>query len=98
MSSSTIPSAARATMKYTLETGKGPKQKRSLRESTRKFIPLFAREKRPFYAAVAAIVFSSLATLAAPVLIVRTIDTDIRLKNMHGLLVSAFFVFVIYLA
>jgi ATP-binding cassette, subfamily B, bacterial len=83
-------------MKYTLETGKGPRQKTSFRESSRKFIPLFATEKRPFIAAVVAISLSSLATLIAPIFIVRTIDTDVRLKNMHGLLISALIVFAIY--
>jgi ATP-binding cassette, subfamily B, bacterial len=97
MSNSTIPSAAQATMKYTLETAKGPRPKRSLRESGRKFLPLFAAEKKPFIAAMAAIVFSSVATLVAPVIIVRTIDTDVRLKNMHGLLISSLFVLAIYI-
>ena len=85
-------------MKYTLETGKGPRQQRSLREYGSKFLPLFATEKAPFAAAVAAILISSGATLVAPVIIVRTIDTDIRLKNMQGLLISALFVFLIYAA
>src|SRR5580658_7198206 len=98
MSSSTTPSEARATMKYTLETAKGPGKKRSLRESGRKFLPLFATEKKPFIAAVIAITISSIATLVAPVVIVRTIDTDIRLKNTHGLLISALIVLAIYVA
>src|ERR1700743_2079606 len=85
-------------MKYTLETGKGPRQQRSLREYGSKFLPLVATEKAPFAAAVAAILISSGATLVAPVIIVRTIDTDIRLKNMQGLLISALFVFLIYAA
>jgi ATP-binding cassette, subfamily B, bacterial len=83
-------------MKYTLETKPGPRPKRSLRESGKKFLPLFATEKASFIAAVAAIVLSSIATLVAPVLIVRAIDTDIRQKNMHGLLISAAFVLAIY--
>src|ERR1700753_1778511 len=85
-------------MKYTLETGKGPRQQTSLREYGSKFLPLFATEKAPCAAAVAAILISSGATLVAPVIIVRTIDTDIRLKNMQGLLVSALLVFLIYAA
>ncbi len=85
-------------MKYTLETAKGPRQQRSLREYGSKFLPLFATERAPFAGAVAAILISSGATLVAPVIIVRTIDTDIRLKNMHGLLISALFVFLIYAA
>jgi ATP-binding cassette subfamily B protein len=95
MSSSTIPSAAQATMKYTLSAATRP-QKRSLRESGRKFLPLFASEKRPFIAAVVAIVLSSIATLVAPMVIVRTIDTDIRLRNTHGLAISALLVLAIY--
>jgi ATP-binding cassette subfamily B protein len=85
-------------MKYTLETGQGPRQKKSFRESSRKFIPLFATEKRPFSAAVAAITLSSIATLVAPIFIVRTIDTDVRLKNFHGLLMHSLLVLAIYVA
>ncbi len=89
-------------MKYTLETakpglGKAPGKKRSLREYGRKFLPLFPGEKKPFIAAVCAIVLSSIATLVAPVFIVRTIDTDIRLKNTHGLLMSSLLVLAIYI-
>src|SRR5579862_9636897 len=97
MSSSTTPSAARATMKYKLETENRSRQKRSLRESSRKYLPLFASEKWPFVAALAAIVLSSLATLAAPLLIVRIIDTDIRLKNTQGLVIGALLVLAIYI-
>jgi ATP-binding cassette subfamily B protein len=84
-------------MKYKLETAAGPRPKRSLRESSKKFLPFFATEKRHCIAALTAIVLSSLATLIAPVLIVRIIDTDIRLKNMHGLVISSLIVFAIYL-
>jgi ATP-binding cassette subfamily B protein len=83
-------------MKYTLETKMGPRPKRSLRESGKKFLPLFATEKKSFIAAVVAITLSSMATLVAPILIVRAIDTDIRQKNMHGLLISAALVLAIY--
>jgi ATP-binding cassette, subfamily B, bacterial len=83
-------------MKYTLEVVKGPRPKRSLWESGRKFLPLFAREKSHFIAALIAISLSSIATLVAPVFIVRAIDTDIRLKNTHGLLISSLIVLGIY--
>jgi len=83
-------------MKYTLETKPGPRPKRSLRESGKKFLPLFATEKTSFIGAVVAITLSSAATLVAPVIIVRTIDTDIRQRNMHGLLISAAIVLAIY--
>ncbi|HTW63563.1 MAG TPA: ABC transporter ATP-binding protein [Bryobacteraceae bacterium] len=85
-------------MKYKLEIDNRSGPKRSLRETGRKFLPLFATEKWPFAAAVAAIVFSSLATLIAPVLIVRIIDNDIRLKNTHGLVIGALVVLAIYAA
>jgi len=83
-------------MKYKLETSTGPRPKRSLRESSKKFMPLFATEKRPFIGALVALVLSSLATLVAPLLIVRIIDTDLRLKNAHGLLMGSLAVLGIY--
>jgi ATP-binding cassette subfamily B protein len=86
-------------MKYTLEIGQGPRQnqkRKSFRELTRRFVPLFAAEKRPFSAAVVAITLSSIATLVAPIFIVRAIDTDVRLKNFHGLLMHSLLVLAIY--
>ncbi len=83
-------------MKYKLETSTGPRPKRSLRESSKKFMPLFATEKRAFIGALIALVLSSLATLVAPVLIVRIIDTDMRLKNAHGLWMGSLAVLGIY--
>jgi len=83
-------------MKYKLETSTGPRPKRSLRESGKKFMPLFASEKRPFIGALIALVLSSLATLVAPLLIVRIIDTDLRLKNAHGLWMGSLAVLGIY--
>ena len=85
-------------MKYKLETQNRIGQKRSFWESGKKLIPLFATEKSACIGALAAIVFSSLATLIAPVLIVRIIDTDIRLKNTHGLLIGSLIVLAIYVA
>src|SRR5580704_5085360 len=98
MSNSTIPSGARAIMKYKLDTQERTGPKRSLRESGKKFLPLFADEKGAFSAAMVAIVLSSLATLVAPVLIIRIINTDLRLKNFHGLLIWSLAVFAIYVA
>lgn len=78
--------------------GRAPGKKRSLRESGKKFLPLFASEKAPFGAAIAAIVVSSLATLFAPVLIIRTINDDIRGRNIHGLMFWSLVVLSIYMA
>jgi ATP-binding cassette subfamily B protein len=85
-------------MKYKLETQNRNGQKRSFWESGKKLVPLFATEKKACVGALAAIVLSSLATLIAPVLIVRIIDTDIRLKNAHGLLIGSLIVLAIYVA
>jgi len=85
-------------MKYKLETQNRPGQKRSLWESGKKLAPLFATEKGAFIAALVAIVLSSLATLIAPVLIIRIINTDIRLKNTHGLVIWSLVVFAVYAA
>ena len=85
-------------MKYKLETQNRIGQKRSFWESGKKLVPLFATEKKACVGALAAIVLSSLATLIAPVLIVRIIDTDIRLKNAHGLLIGSLIVLAIYVA
>lgn len=92
-------SAVRATTKYTLEKaalGAGPKK--SLRETLKTFTPLLAREKGNVVAAAVAIVISSLATLFAPVLIIRAIDTYIRPKHQAGLLGAAFVILGIYVA
>ena len=78
MSSSSTRSAAPATMKYTLDSGRGPRQPASLRSGIKRFAPLVAGEKPQVIIAVAAITISSVASLVAPVLIAHTIDTYIR--------------------
>jgi ATP-binding cassette subfamily B protein len=84
-------------MKYKLETENRSRQKRSIGETGKKFLPLFATEKGPFIGALVAIVLNCLSTLVAPVLIVRIIDTDIRLKNTQGLLIWSLLVLSIYI-
>jgi ATP-binding cassette subfamily B protein len=61
-----------------------------------KFLPLFATEKGGFAVAVIAIIWGSLATLFAPVLIIRAIDTDVKGRHMQDLLMHALVVFLIY--
>ena len=96
MSSSSIPSAAPATMKYTLDSGKSPRPPASLRSGIKRFVPLVADEKRNIIIAVAAITISSVASLVAPVLIAHTIDTYIRLKDAGGLLTFSLLVMAVY--
>lgn len=96
MSSSSIPSAAPATMKYRLETGPTQRPPASLRSGIKRFVPLVAHERRNIIVAVAAITVSSLASLTAPVLIAHTIDTYIRLKDPSGLLRFSLLVLGVY--
>ena len=92
-------SAAPATTKYTLEKAAfGPRQKKSLRESLKAFAPLLAREKGYVVIATVAIIISSIATLFAPVLIIRAIDTYIRPKHSQGLLGASLVILGIYIA
>lgn len=85
-------------MKYTLESGRGPRQPASLRSGIKLFAPLVAGEKPQVIIAVAAITISSVASLVAPVLIAHTIDTYIRLKDPSGLLRFSLLVLAVYLA
>jgi len=85
-------------MNYTLETRRGPQAKTTLRAGIQRFAPLMATEKRNVIAAFAAIIASSTASLVAPVIIGRTIDTYIRLKDNSGLLVSAVLLLAVYIA
>jgi ABC-type multidrug transport system fused ATPase/permease subunit len=85
-------------MKYTLNSGRGPRQPASLRSGIKRFAPLVAGEKPQVIIAVAAITISSVASLVAPVLIAHTIDTYIRLNDASGLLRFSLLVLAVYLA
>src|SRR4051794_37795513 len=98
MSSFMTPSAARATMNYTLEKAAGPRPKKSMRAAGKRFVPLLATEKGNVIKATVAITISSMATLVAPVLIIRAIDTYIRPRQGEGLLRAALLVLAIYVA
>jgi len=84
-------------MKYKLEPGKQIGSKASLRAGIKRFVPLVAAERGYIVVAVAAMLISAGATLLAPAIIARAIDTDIRMKDMRGLLVSAVILSVVYL-
>jgi ATP-binding cassette subfamily B protein len=84
-------------MKYKLEPGKQIGSKASLRAGIRRFVPLVAAERGYIVVAVAAMLIAAGANLLAPAIIARAIDTDIRLKDTRGLLVSAVVLLVVYL-
>jgi ATP-binding cassette subfamily B protein len=83
-------------MKYKLENTKAPGGKRSLRAGVKRFAPLIVPERGRLVVAVAAMLVSSGATLVGPVIIGRAIDTYVRLKDSHGLLLSAISLLAVY--
>jgi ATP-binding cassette subfamily B protein len=85
-------------MNYTLDKSAGPRPKKPMRAAGKRFVPLLASEKGNIIKATVAITISSVATLVAPVLIIRAIDTYIRPKHSEGLLGAAFLVLAIYVA
>jgi len=84
-------------MKYKLENTKAFGSKTSLRAGIKRFVPLVAEERGHIVVALVAMLVSSGATLVAPVIIGRAIDTYIRLKDSRGLLLSALVLLAVYL-
>ena len=84
-------------MKYKLENTKAFGSKTSLRAGIKRFVPLVAEERGHIAVALVAMLVSSGATLVAPVIIGRAIDTYIRLKDSRGLLMSSMVLLAVYL-
>ncbi|MBZ5677722.1 MAG: ABC transporter ATP-binding protein/permease [Acidobacteriia bacterium] len=84
-------------MKYKLENTKPFGSKSSLRTAVKRFLPLIAEERPYIIVAVIAMLTSSGATLVAPVIIGRAIDTYVRLKDTQGLLRSSLVLLAVYL-
>ena len=84
-------------MKYKLESAKGFGAKSSVRSGFKRLQPLMAEERSHIIAAVIAMLVSSGATLVAPVIIGRAIDTYVRLKDTQGLVRSSLLLLAVYL-
>ena len=84
-------------MKYKLENAKPFGAKSSLRAGIARFLPLVAEERGHIIVAVIAMLISSCATLVAPIIIGRAIDTYVRLKDAQGLLRSSSALLAVYL-
>ena len=84
-------------MKYTLETSKALGKKSTLRTGVKRFTPLMKPETGLVAVALAAMLISTGASLVGPVLIGRGIDTYIRLKDAHGLLLVSLLLLAVYL-
>jgi ATP-binding cassette subfamily B protein len=84
-------------MKYKLETTKAFGGKRSLRAGIKRFAPLIRPERGYIAIALAAMLVSSSATLVGPIIIGRAVDSYVRLKDGHGLLLASILLLVVYL-
>ncbi|HEX5227470.1 MAG TPA: ABC transporter ATP-binding protein [Bryobacteraceae bacterium] len=85
-------------MKYKLETSKAFGAKRSLRAGIKRFTPLIVPERGYIAVAIAAMLVSSGATLIGPIIIGRAVDTYVRLKDWHGLLLASALLLAVYVA
>lgn len=85
-------------MKYKLETTKAFGAKRTLRAAAKRFAPLVVPERGHLAIAVVAMLVSSGATLVGPIIMSHAIDTYVRLKDGHGLLIAALLLLAVYLA
>jgi ATP-binding cassette subfamily B protein len=83
-------------MKYKLETTKAFGSKRSLRAGIKRFAPLIRPERGNIAIAMAAMLVSSCATLVGPIIIGRAVDTYVRLKDGHGLLLASILLLAVY--
>jgi ATP-binding cassette subfamily B protein len=88
-------------MKYTLETskaiGKGEGKRGTLGAGVKRFLPLMKPETGLIVVALLAMAISTGASLVGPIMIGRGIDTFVRLKDIHGLLVTSMVLMAVYL-
>jgi ATP-binding cassette subfamily B protein len=84
-------------MDYALKTSETADQRQTLASAWRALKPLLADEKRNVAVAVGCVIFTTLSNLLAPVLNARVIDTAIRLKDYHQLLLYAGGLAAVYL-
>ena len=84
-------------MKYKLESSKPLGAKGSLGAGIKRFLPLVAEERLYITVAVIAMLISSGATLAAPIIIGQAIDKYVRVKDAPGLLRLSLVLLAVYL-
>jgi ATP-binding cassette subfamily B protein len=88
-------------MKYTLETskagGKAAGKKGTLGAGVQRFVPLMKPETGLIIVALAAMLVSTATSLMGPVIIARGVDTYVRLKDTHGLLIASLVLMAVYL-
>jgi ATP-binding cassette subfamily B protein len=88
-------------MKYKLETskaaGKAPGKKGTLGAGVKRFLPLMRPETGLIVVALVAMLISTGTSLVGPVIIGRGVDTYVRLRDGHGLLLASLVLIAVYL-
>lgn len=85
-------------MKYKLETSKAVSKKSgTLGAAVERFLPLMKPETGLIVVALVAMGISTGTSLVGPVIIARGVDTYVRLKDSHGLLIAALVLMGVYL-
>ncbi|HSX25177.1 MAG TPA: ABC transporter ATP-binding protein [Candidatus Andersenbacteria bacterium] len=83
-------------MNYTLKTTEEYEKQNVLIVAAKRLFPLIAEEKGKVFGAFFAMTINSATTLIAPVIIAHTIDTYIRQKDMHGVLINSGLLLVLF--
>ncbi len=83
---------------YKLKTGKKQNKKgKKMKSSLKKLLPLLKDEKSKLWITLITVIINSVASLASPIIIWITIDTYIKVKDYHGILVNSGWLLVIYI-
>ena len=85
------------TMNYTLNNPEAEKNKPSTWSSIKKLGPIIASEKKKIFLAFFAIIFTSVSSLFAPIIISHTIDTYLYIKDFQGILFFSGILLLIFL-
>lgn len=82
---------------YKLKTGKEQNKKgKKMKSSLKKLLPLLKDEKPMLWITLITVIVNSVASLASPIIIWITIDTYIKTKDYHGILVNSGWLLAIY--
>src|SRR5262249_24842124 len=88
---------ALAISNYTLSKGDKPQKSASVGAALKRLAPLLADDKKLVALAFAAMVVSSLCSLAGPAIIARTIDTYIQNRDFNGVVRYTTFLAAVYM-
>ncbi len=84
-------------MNYKLNTNSGGDKKTGALGGVKRLLPFMAGEGRNGVISLVGILVNSLSSLITPVIIARAVDTSLRNKDMHGVLMWALVLLLVYL-